>query len=59
MGCLRAILCFIIPPLAVLDRGCGAIVIVTLLWLGGFHIGGVLAALIINLLVDDRKSHDY
>ncbi|MDQ7028056.1 MAG: YqaE/Pmp3 family membrane protein, partial [Anaerolineae bacterium] len=58
MGCLRAILCFVIPPLAVLDRGCGSILIVTLLWLGGFHIGGVLAALFINYMVDDRK-HKY
>lgn len=55
MGCLRAILCFIIPPLAVLDKGCGAILIVTLLWIAGFHIGGVLAALFINYMVDERK----
>ena len=55
MGCLRAILCFLLPPLAVLDRGCGAIVIVTLLWIFGFHIGGVLAALFINYTVEQRK----
>ena len=55
MGCLRAILCFVIPPLAVLDKGCGAILIVTLLWIAGFHIGGVLAALFINYMVDERK----
>ena len=57
MGCLRAILCFLLPPLSVIDRGCGAILIVTLSWIFGFHIGGVLAALIINYMVDQRKSH--
>ncbi|MGM9868418.1 MAG: YqaE/Pmp3 family membrane protein [Sodaliphilus sp.] len=24
MGCLRAILCIIFPPLAVFDKGCGS-----------------------------------
>lgn len=31
MSCLRAILCIIFPPLAVLDKGCGSIVLVSLL----------------------------
>lgn len=46
MGCLRVILCVIFPPLAVLDQGCGSLVIVSLLTLFGW-VPGVLAALII------------
>ena len=33
---LRLILCFIFPPLAVFDKGCGAILLVILLTL--FHV---------------------
>lgn len=47
MGCGRAILCIIFPPLAVIDRGCGTIVIVLLLTLAGW-IPGAIAALILN-----------
>ncbi len=47
MSCLRVILCVFLPPLAVIDKGCGSIVIVTLLTLIGW-IPGVIAALIIN-----------
>lgn len=47
MGCGRAILCIIFPPLAVLDRGCGTIVIVFALTLAGW-IPGAIAALLIN-----------
>ncbi len=42
----RVILCIILPPLAVIDKGCGSIVIVTLLTLIGW-VPGVLGALII------------
>lgn len=42
----RVILSLILPPLAVIDKGCGSIVIVTLLTLAGW-VPGVLAALII------------
>jgi uncharacterized membrane protein YqaE (UPF0057 family) len=35
MGCLRAILCLILPPLAVIDRGCGVFLIVTVLTILG------------------------
>lgn len=45
MGLLRAIICILLPPLAVLDKGCGAIVITTLLTLCGW-IPGVIAAVI-------------
>ena len=46
MSLLRAILAIICPPLAVLDKGCGSILIVFILTLLGF-IPGIIAALII------------
>lgn len=47
MGCFRVFLCIIFPPLAVVDKGCGSIVIVFILTCLGW-IPGVIAALIIN-----------
>jgi uncharacterized membrane protein YqaE (UPF0057 family) len=46
MSIFRVILAIVFPPLAVIDRGCGSIVIVFILTLAGW-IPGVLAALII------------
>jgi uncharacterized membrane protein YqaE (UPF0057 family) len=46
MSLLRAIVAIICPPLAVADQGCGAVLIVFLLWLCGW-IPGVIAALVI------------
>jgi uncharacterized membrane protein YqaE (UPF0057 family) len=46
MGCLRVILAVIFPPLSVIDKGCGSVVIVFLLTLCGW-IPGVIAALVI------------
>ena len=46
MGCGRVILCIILPPLAVLDKGCGTIVLVSILTLFGW-IPGAIAALIV------------
>ena len=46
MNCLQVLLAVIFPPLAVVDRGCGSVMIVFLLTLCGW-IPGVLAALII------------
>ena len=46
MSIARAILCILLPPAAVLDKGCGSILIVTVLWLVGW-IPGVIAALVI------------
>ena len=46
MGCLRVLLAIFFPPLAVLDQGCGSIVIVFLLTLCGW-VPGVIGALII------------
>jgi uncharacterized membrane protein YqaE (UPF0057 family) len=42
----RVILCIILPPLAVFDKGCGSIIIVSLLTLAGW-VPGVLATLVI------------
>ena len=47
MGILRAILCIIFPPLAVIDRGCGAILLVFLLTCCGW-LPGVIAAILFN-----------
>jgi len=46
MSCLRLILAIIFPPLAVIDQGCGSVLIVFILTLCGW-IPGVIAALII------------
>jgi uncharacterized membrane protein YqaE (UPF0057 family) len=46
MGFWRAVLCILLPPLAVLDKGCGTILLVAVLTLVGW-IPGVLAALIV------------
>lgn len=46
MSLLRVILAIIFPPLAVVDYGCGSVLIVLLLTLAGW-VPGVIAALII------------
>ena len=46
MSLFRVLLSIIFPPLAVLDQGCGAVVIVVILTLTGW-IPGVIAALVI------------
>ncbi|GAB4477520.1 MAG: YqaE/Pmp3 family membrane protein [Anaerolineae bacterium] len=43
----RAILCIIFPPLAVIDRGCGTVLIVLLLTLAGW-VPGAIAALLLT-----------
>ena len=46
MSIFRVILAIIFPPLSVIDKGCGSVLIVLLLTLAGW-IPGVIAALII------------
>jgi uncharacterized membrane protein YqaE (UPF0057 family) len=46
MSIWRVVLAVIFPPLAVIDRGCGSILIVTILTILGW-VPGVIAALII------------
>lgn len=48
MGILRVLICLFFPPLAVIDKGCGVLLLVCVLTLFGW-IPGVLAALIICL----------
>ena len=48
MGILRAIFCVLLPPLAVIDKGCGSILIVIVLTLLGW-VPGIIGALIICL----------
>lgn len=51
MSLIRAVLAIFFPPLAVIDKGCGSLLIVFLLTMCGW-IPGVIAALVI--LNNDR-----
>lgn len=46
MSLIRVLLAILFPPLAVIDRGCGSVLIVLLLTLCGW-VPGVIAALIV------------
>ena len=46
MGCLRALLCILFPPLAVLDNGCGSVLLVLALTICGW-VPGVIGAILI------------
>ncbi|MDX9940691.1 MAG: YqaE/Pmp3 family membrane protein [Bacteroidales bacterium] len=46
MSLLRVLLAIFFPPLAVVDKGCGSVLIVFLLTLAGW-VPGVIAALVI------------
>ncbi|WP_281753059.1 YqaE/Pmp3 family membrane protein [Neptunitalea chrysea] len=48
MGCFRVLLCIICPPLAVMDKGCGSVVITTILWILGWIPGTIAALIILN-----------
>ncbi|MCI0353174.1 MAG: YqaE/Pmp3 family membrane protein [Acidobacteriales bacterium] len=52
MGCGRALLCILFPPLAVLDRGCGTVLIVLALTIAGW-VPGAIAALILNYMSEN------
>jgi uncharacterized membrane protein YqaE (UPF0057 family) len=47
MSLWRVLACLLFPPLAVVDKGCGNIVLVTLFTLAGLWVGGIICALII------------
>ena len=51
MSFLRALVCILLPPAAVLDKGCGAILLVVVLTLIGW-VPGVIAAMIMCTRVD-------
>lgn len=44
MGLLRVLICILFPPLAVVDKGCGAVLLTLLLTLIGW-VPGVIAAI--------------
>ena len=44
MSLLRVLVCILVPPLAVIDKGCGALVLTFLLTLIGW-VPGVIAAI--------------
>ncbi|MCH5222287.1 MAG: YqaE/Pmp3 family membrane protein [Muribaculaceae bacterium] len=46
MSLIRAIICLIFPPIAVFDKGCGSILLVSILTLCGW-LPGVIAAVVI------------
>ncbi|MCR5050911.1 MAG: YqaE/Pmp3 family membrane protein [Paludibacteraceae bacterium] len=48
MSFLRVILAVFFPPLAVIDRGCGSVLIVFLLTLCGWVPGAISALVILN-----------
>jgi len=48
MSLFRVILSLIFPPLAVLDKGCGSIVIVAILTVAGWIPGTIGALVILN-----------
>lgn len=47
MSLIRAIFCVIFPPLAVYDKGCGSILLVSILSICGW-IPGVIGAILFN-----------
>jgi uncharacterized membrane protein YqaE (UPF0057 family) len=51
----RALVCIFFPPLAVLDRGCGTVLIVLALTIAGW-IPGAIAALFINYSVANKQA---
>lgn len=53
MGCMRALLCILFPPLAVIDRGCGTVIIVTALTIAGW-VPGAIAALLLNFMANQN-----
>ena len=46
MSFWRAVVCILLPPLAVADKGLGSFLIVTVLWLLGW-IPGIIGAMVI------------
>ena len=54
MSLIRVILAIFFPPLAVLDKGCGSVLITLLLTICGW-VPGVIAALVI-LNKDEERS---
>jgi len=56
MSLLRVLLAIIFPPLAVVDKGCGSLIITFLLTLCGW-VPGVIAALVILNKCDEEYAY--
>ena len=54
MGIGQALLCILLPPVAVLNKGCGSILIVTALTIIGW-VPGIIAAMIITTRENNEK----
>lgn len=48
MSLIRVILAIIFPPLAIIDKGCGSVLIILLLTLCGWVLGVIGALVILN-----------
>ena len=55
---LRIVLAILLPPLAVIDKGLGAILVVTILWFLGW-LPGVIAALFLGFFLEPRRVYRY
>jgi uncharacterized membrane protein YqaE (UPF0057 family) len=53
MSLLRTLVCILLPPAAVYDKGCGPIILTFVLWLAGW-IPGVIAAMIFCTRVETQ-----
>lgn len=53
---IRIIIAIIFPPLAVIDKGCGAIVVVTLLTIMGW-IPGIIGAIVFASMEPKREYY--
>ena len=51
MGILRALVCIVLPPLAVVDKGCGMFLLVCVLTLCGW-IPGIIGAMVVCTRVE-------
>lgn len=59
MSLFRVLLSIIFPPLAVVDKGCGSVLIVLLLTLAGWIPGVIGALVILNKDTEVTGQHHY
>ncbi len=55
MSLMRTLVCILLPPAAVYDKGCGPIILTFVLWLAGW-IPGVIAAMIFCTRVENSDD---
>lgn len=56
MGCFRALICLLCPPLSVIDRGCGAFLI-TFVLTGAGYVPGVIVAILFNNKAEEAERY--